>query len=145
MFAKYPPDLVVALHSGHAESEVQTWLPTLQCLLDLGVSAVFTTYNKQEAMDEEKIFDGMGAQFSKRLAENLWRGVLPSSRRSWSDTMCITLITTGTSSKAGRMNEALFRIVSTWGSGLPDGRWTRLMGSKAQIWLRIPTGDSTNL
>lgn len=77
MFAKYPPDLVVALHSGHAESEVQRWLPTLQCLLDLGVSAVFTTYNKQEAVDEEKIFEDLGAHFSKRLAENLWRGVLP--------------------------------------------------------------------
>ena len=68
---------MVALHSAHAESEIQKWLPTLQCLLDLGVSTVLTTYNKQEAVDEEQICDDIGAHFSKRLAEYLWREVLP--------------------------------------------------------------------
>ena len=29
-------------------------------------------------MDEEQIFDAMSAHFSRRLAENPWRGVLPS-------------------------------------------------------------------
>lgn len=77
LFAKYPPDLVVALHSGHAKSEVQRWRPTLQCILDLGAPALFTTYNRNEAVEEEHIFDKMGARFSKRLAENQWRGVLP--------------------------------------------------------------------
>lgn len=77
LFAKYPPDLIIAPNSGHAESQVQRWQPTLQCILELGVPAVFTTYNKKEAVDEEQSFDKMGAHFSRRLAENPWRGVLP--------------------------------------------------------------------
>ena len=77
LFAKYPPDLIVALHSGHAESQVQRWRSTLQCILDLGVPALFTTYNKSEVEQEEQIFDIMGARFSRRPAENPWRGVLP--------------------------------------------------------------------
>lgn len=79
LFAEYPPDLVVALHSGHAEIEVQRWQPTLQFILDLGVPAVFTTYNDNEAVDEERMLEKMGAHFSKRKAENPWRGVLPKS------------------------------------------------------------------
>lgn len=77
LFGKYPPDLVVAFHSGHADSEVKRWRLTLKCILDLGVPAVFTTYNKSEALEEGKSFDGMGAHFSRRPAENPWRGVLP--------------------------------------------------------------------
>ena len=75
LFAKYPPDLVVAFHSGHAG--VPIWQPTLKCILDLGTPAVFTTYNKQEALEEEQRFDKMSACFSRRLAENPWRGVSP--------------------------------------------------------------------
>ena len=75
LFAKYPPDLIVAFQSGHAQ--VSSWQPTLNSILDLGVPAVFTTYNKQEALDEEQSLDEMGAHFSRRLAENPWRGVLP--------------------------------------------------------------------
>ena len=75
LFANYPPDLIVAFHSGHAK--VSTWQPTLQSILDLDIPAVFTTYNKQEALDEEQSLDDMGAHFSSRLAENPWRGVLP--------------------------------------------------------------------
>ena len=75
LFAKYPPDLIVALHTGHAT--VSSWQPTLPSILDLGIPAVFTTYNKQEALDEGQIFDEMGAHFSRRPAENPWRGVLP--------------------------------------------------------------------
>ena len=76
LFGKYPPDLIVAFNSDHAESEVQRWQPTLKCILDLGVPAVFTTDNKSEAIGEGKIFDGIGAHFSRRPAENPWRGVL---------------------------------------------------------------------
>ena len=79
LFAKYPPDLIVAFNSGHAESEVQKWRPTLDCILDLGVPALFTTYNKTEAVEEEKVLESMDAQFSKRMAENPWRAVLPRS------------------------------------------------------------------
>ena len=75
LFAKYPPDLIVVFHSGHAETS--RWWPTLHCILDLGVPAVFTTYNEQEALDEERSFDNMGAHFSRRPAENPWRGVFP--------------------------------------------------------------------
>lgn len=75
LFAKYPPDLIVAFHSGHAQ--VSRWQPTLQSILDVGIPAIFTTYNKQEALDEEQSFDEMGAHFSRRLTENPWRGVFP--------------------------------------------------------------------
>ena len=75
LFAKYPPDLIVAFQSGHAQ--VSSWQPTLNSILDLGIPAVFTTYNKQEALDEERSFNDMGAHFSRRLAENPWRGVFP--------------------------------------------------------------------
>lgn len=76
LFSKYPPDLIVAFNSGHAESEIQSWWPTLKCILDLEIPAVFTTYNKSEAIGEGKIFEGMGAQFSRKPVENPWRGVL---------------------------------------------------------------------
>ena len=75
LFAKHPPDFIVAFHSGHAQ--VSSWQPTLQSILDLGIPAVFTTYNKQEALDEERSLHGMGALFSRRPAVNRWRGVLP--------------------------------------------------------------------
>ena len=75
LFAKYPPDLIITYQSGHAQ--VSSWQPTLHTILDLGVPAVFTTYNEQEALDEERSFDEMGAHFSRRPAENPWRGVLP--------------------------------------------------------------------
>ena len=75
LFAKYPPDLIVAFHTGHAR--VSSWQPTLPSILDLGIPAVFTVYNKQDALDEGQIFDEMGAHFSRRPAENPWRGVLP--------------------------------------------------------------------
>ena len=75
LYAKYPPDLIVAFQSGHAQ--VSSWQPTLKSILDLGIPAVFTTYNKQEALDEGRSLDEMGARFSRRLEENPWRGVFP--------------------------------------------------------------------
>lgn len=77
LFAKYPPELIVALHSGHAKSEIKRWRPTLQCILNLAVPAVFTTYNQKDALDEERVLNTIGARFSRRPAENPWRGVLP--------------------------------------------------------------------
>ena len=75
LFLKYPPDLIVAFHTGHARS--LEWQPTLNRILDLEVPAVFTTYNVQLALDEEQSFNSMNAHFSKRPAENRWRGVIP--------------------------------------------------------------------
>ena len=70
-------DLMVAFHSGHLKSETSTWRPTLERILDLGIPALFTTYNKHEPIEEEKAFDEMGTCFSKRMEKNRWSGVLP--------------------------------------------------------------------
>ncbi|KAK4690991.1 hypothetical protein P7C71_g5918, partial [Lecanoromycetidae sp. Uapishka_2] len=77
IFDSYKPDLIIAYHSGHHEVETDTWWPTLNLILDSGTPAVFTTYNEQEALGEEKVFDGMGARFTKRMEKNRWSGVLP--------------------------------------------------------------------
>ena len=78
LFVKYPPDLIVAFHTGHGEPHALIdWQPTLHCILDLGVPAVFTTCSEKEAWDEEQSFNNMKAHFSKRPAENPWRGNVP--------------------------------------------------------------------
>lgn len=77
LFAGNPPDLIVAFNSGHADEETDTWRPTLEFILDIGVPAVFTTYNKSEASEEEEVLDSMRARFSKRMSENPWRGFVP--------------------------------------------------------------------
>ena len=53
-------DLMIAFHSGHLEPETSTWRSTLERILDLGIPALFTTYNKHEPIEEEKAFDEMG-------------------------------------------------------------------------------------
>ena len=75
LFAKYPPNLIIAFQSGHAQ--VTSWQPTLKSILDLRIPAVFTSYTMRQALEEEQGFDEMGAHFSRRAAENPWRGVLP--------------------------------------------------------------------
>ena len=75
LFLKYPPDLIVAFHTG--QGSIPDWQPTLERILDLGVPALFTTYNEEEALDEEQSFSSMNAHFSKRPTENRWRGRLP--------------------------------------------------------------------
>ena len=74
---QYPPDLMVAFHAGFAEVETASWRPTLRCIVDGGVPAVFTTYNEQEAREELAVFGRMGACVVKGMEENKWRGQTP--------------------------------------------------------------------
>jgi len=77
LFTQHPPDLIVAFHSGHYEAETTTWWPTVDRILDLGIPTLFTTYNEQEAVEEEKVLERKGAHFTKRMEKNRWSGVLP--------------------------------------------------------------------
>ena len=77
LFAQHPPDIIVAFDSGHTDAETSLWMPTLQHILDLDVPALFTTFNEQEAYEEELLLERMGAKFVKRRAQNLWRGMMP--------------------------------------------------------------------
>lgn len=65
LFTRYPPDLIAAFHSGHYEAETETWWRTLDRILDLGVAALFTTYNKYEAIEEEKTLEKKRTHFMK--------------------------------------------------------------------------------
>lgn len=75
--AKHALDMLVAFNSGHADVETHTWRPTLLKILDIGKPAVFTTYNRQEAVEEGEVLQGLGAAFKVKPEENRWRGLLP--------------------------------------------------------------------
>lgn len=70
-------DGIAKVYYKNVDEQVQRRRPTLRCVLDLRIPAPFTTYNKTEAVDEERVFMNMGAQFSRKMAENLWQGVFP--------------------------------------------------------------------
>lgn len=74
---KHPADMLVAFNSGHANAETHTWQPTLQKVLDPGKPAVFTTYNRNEALEESSVFDKMGAIFLVTAEQNRWKGLPP--------------------------------------------------------------------
>lgn len=74
--AEHPPDMLVAFNSGHTDAETHTWQPTLQKILDMETPAVFTTYNRKEALEEGSVFEKMDARFLVRPEENRWRGLI---------------------------------------------------------------------
>ena len=51
----YPPDILVAFHSGFAQVEQASWRPTVQHILDSGTPAAFTTYIEQEAKNYHNV------------------------------------------------------------------------------------------
>ena len=74
---EHPPDMLVAFNSGHEDSDWDSWQPTLRTILDMGKPAVFTTYNRQEALQEASVFETTDADFIVKPEENLWKGLLP--------------------------------------------------------------------
>ena len=74
---EYPPDMLIAFNSGHEDSDSESWQPTLQMILDMGQPAVFTTYNRQEALQEASVLEKMDADFVIKPEENQWKGLLP--------------------------------------------------------------------
>ena len=74
---QYPPDLLIAFNSGHADTERDRWTPTLGKLIQMGIPVVFTTYNRHEAMEEADVLRSLGAAFTLHPEENRWRGMLP--------------------------------------------------------------------
>lgn len=78
----HPPDLIVAFTSGHQDSNVDLWAPTLKQILASNKPAVFTTFNAKEASEEEAAFDKLGASFIMRPRINTWHGLVGYYERS---------------------------------------------------------------
>lgn len=69
------PDLIIAFTSGHADSDIDLWAPTLERILASDRPAVSITYNKKEAVEEEAALDKLGASFMMRPQINKWRSL----------------------------------------------------------------------
>ncbi len=78
----HPPDLIVAFTTGHQDSLIDSWAPTLKQILTLNKPAVFTTFNPKEASDEEAAFDNLGASYIMRPQINTWHGLVGYYERS---------------------------------------------------------------
>lgn len=82
--AKHPPNIFVAFSSGHADAETHTWKTTLQKILDTGALAVFTIYDRKEALEEGSVFEEMDAVFLVAKYEiyhqNFWRYVVNAKK-----------------------------------------------------------------
>lgn len=72
----HPPDLIVAFTTGHQDSLIDSWAPTLKQILALNKPAVFTTFNAKEASEEEAAFDNLGANYIMRPQINTWHGLV---------------------------------------------------------------------
>ncbi|KAL8785747.1 MAG: hypothetical protein Q9195_008513 [Heterodermia aff. obscurata] len=77
LFPEFPPDLIMACNSGHADEETESWRPTLERILAKDIPAVFTTFTEQEAIDEQTVFGRMGAHFVQTCEKNRWHGLVP--------------------------------------------------------------------
>jgi splicing suppressor protein 51 len=72
------PDLAVALQSGHAQSDMDDWMPTIKHLANSADHAtVFTTWNEKEMRDEVKVLKELDAKFVVEGEENKWKGLRP--------------------------------------------------------------------
>ena len=78
----HPPDLIVAFTSGHQDTNIESWAPTLKRILASNKPAVFTTFNLKEANEEEAAFDKLGASFVMRPQINTWHGLVGYHERS---------------------------------------------------------------
>ncbi|KAL0571918.1 hypothetical protein V5O48_010049 [Marasmius crinis-equi] len=76
--ARTTPDIIVALNTGMSEMEMDSWKKTMKVILDKNVPGVFTCYSKLEGEMEVDMLTKMGAKFTKPLAQNRWRGVIPN-------------------------------------------------------------------
>ncbi|KAF8178640.1 hypothetical protein K438DRAFT_1938715 [Mycena galopus ATCC 62051] len=73
------PDLVVGLNTGFSEVAVESWKKSLHAILRLGVPALFTAYQKEEAAAEWSALVRMGgAEFVLPVEKNQWHGTIPT-------------------------------------------------------------------
>lgn len=77
LFPEFPPDLIMACNSGHADEETESWRPTLERILERNIPALFTTFNEAEAVDEQSVLRRMGARFIQDCGKNRWHGLVP--------------------------------------------------------------------
>jgi mitochondrial splicing suppressor protein 51 len=72
------PDLAVALQTGHAEEEVESWTPTIKYLAnEADYATVFTTWNEREVREEVEVLEKLGARFVVKGEKNKWQGMRP--------------------------------------------------------------------
>lgn len=55
------PDLIVAFNTGMYEEYTESWKQSLNVILDLNVPSYFTSYNKQESIEDFKILHSLNA------------------------------------------------------------------------------------
>ena len=55
---------------------MDSWTPTLEAILYIDVPIIFTTFSKQEALEQKDILDRLDARFIRIPSENRWRGAL---------------------------------------------------------------------
>jgi splicing suppressor protein 51 len=72
------PDLVVLFNSGWVDGDdaESHWRPTIEWLLESDIPVLFTTYNAQEALNEEVQMRKLGARFLVEPGENKWKGLV---------------------------------------------------------------------
>jgi splicing suppressor protein 51 len=69
------PDLICAFNTGFSEESTALWEPSLLRIIDSGIPALFTTYNKPEAIKETIMWMNMGANVVSEPVRNKWSGV----------------------------------------------------------------------
>ena len=74
---EHKPDMLIALNSGHAHVDTQSWRPTLEKFLSMATPAVFTCFHQDESMDEAIVLASLGAHFMLRPELNRWKSLLP--------------------------------------------------------------------
>lgn len=71
------PNLAVAFPTGHAECAVEDWAPTLKHFTNTRYYTLFTTYDKNEMVQETAALARLGARFLVRGEKNRWSGKTP--------------------------------------------------------------------
>lgn len=72
------PDLIVAMNTGFSEVDVDSWRQSIEVVLKLGVPALFTAYQREEAFQEHLLLSGRSdVEFLVPFQENKWGGVIP--------------------------------------------------------------------
>ena len=73
-------DIIVLFNSGWVDGDdaASHWEPTIKVLVEQKVPALFTTYNLNEAQNEQRKLRVQGAEFVSEVGENKWRSLVPA-------------------------------------------------------------------
>jgi splicing suppressor protein 51 len=71
------PDLAVVFQSGFSQESTEAWMPTIRHLAAGLHPTLFTTYNREEMVQETVILECLGAKFLQKGEVNQWKGLFP--------------------------------------------------------------------